>query len=223
MEDQRPYWDQVAAEKTFTHPINQAWLDAFVPRTARILDYGCGYGRVMAELTSVGYTDLVGMDISPAMVERGRQTYPSMDLRVVEALPTPEPDGSFDAVLLLAVLTSIPGESEQEAVMREIRRLLRPRGVLYVSDMPLQADSRNLSRYARDASEYGIYGIFRTDDGGVVRHHDEIRMQVLLEGLKPLRTTRVNLNTMNGNSATAVQIIARAIDRDPTCPAPSSS
>jgi SAM-dependent methyltransferase len=223
VQNQRPYWDQVAAEKIFTHPINRAWLDAFVPRTARILDYGCGYGRAMAELTSLGYADLVGMDFSPAMVERGRQTYPSMDLRVIEALPTPEPDGSFDAVLLLAVLTSIPSESEQEAVMGEIRRLLRPRGVLYVSDMPLQLDSRNLSRYAREASEYGIYGIFRTDDGAVVRHHDDIRMQVLLEGFKPLRTTSTNLNTMNGNSATAVQIMARAIGRDTTCPAPNCS
>jgi SAM-dependent methyltransferase len=215
---QRRYWDQVAAEKTFTHPINQAWLDAFVPRTARILDYGCGYGRAMAELTSLGYTNLVGMDYSPAMVERGRQTYPCMDLRVVEALPTPEPDGSFDAVMLLAVLTSIPGESEQEAVMREIRRLLRPTGVLYVSDMPLQTDSRNLSRYARDASEFGIYGIFQTDDGALVRHHDETRIRVLLEGFRPLRTTRAKITTMNGNSATAVQIVARAIGSNTSTP-----
>jgi SAM-dependent methyltransferase len=223
MQDHRPYWDQAAAEKIFTHPINQAWLDAFVPRTARVLDYGCGYGRAMAELVSLGYTDLVGMDFSPAMVERARQTYPSMDLRVVEALPTPEPDGSFDAVLLLAVLTSIPGEREQEAVMREIRRLVRPGGVLYLSDMPLQTDSRNLRRYARDAPEFGIYGIFRTDDGAVVRHHDNTRMQILLEGFKPLRTTRAKLQTMNGNSAIAVQIVARAIGSNAICPPPSRS
>ena len=216
MQDQRPYWDQVAADKAFTHPVNSAWLDAFVPRTARILDYGCGYGRAMAELSSLGYTNLVGMDFSPAMVERGRRTYPSMDLRVVEALPTPEPDCSFDAVLLLAILTSIPGESEQEAVMREIRRLLRPRGALYVSDMPLQTDSRNLSRYARDASEFGVYGIFRTDDGAVVRHHDETRMQVLLQGFRPLHIARAKVHTMNGNSAIAVQILARAIGSDTT-------
>jgi SAM-dependent methyltransferase len=216
MQDQKPYWDHAAVQKTFTHPINQAWLDLFVARTARILDYGCGYGRAMAELTSLGYTDLIGMDFSPAMVKRGRQAYPSMDLRVVEALPTPEPDGSFDAVLLLAVLTSIPGESEQETIMREVRRLLRPGGVLYVSDMPLQVDGRNLSRYARDVSEFGVYGVFRTDDGAVVRHHDETRMQVLLEGFEPLRTAEVSLKTMNGNTATAVQIVARAIGKRPS-------
>lgn len=220
MQDQKPYWDEVAAHKTFTHPINHVWLDAFVPRTARILDYGCGYGRAMAQLASLGYTNLVGMDFSPSMVARGRQTYPAMDLRVVEALPTTESDGSFDAVLLLAVLTSIPDESEQEAVMREVRRLLRSRGVLYLSDMPLQADSRNLDRYKRDASEFGSYGVFRTEDGAIVRHHDEARMGVLLEGFEPLRTTEAALSTMNGNSATAIQVIAR---RSTAVPAPSGS
>jgi SAM-dependent methyltransferase len=215
MQDQRLYWDQVAAQKTFTHPINHVWLDAFVPPTARILDYGCGYGRAMAELASLGYTNLVGMDFSPAMVERGRQTYPALDLRVVEALPTAEPDGSFDAVLLLAVLTSIPNESEQEAVMAEMRRLLRARGVLYLSDMPLQADRRNLDRYKRDASEFGSYGVFRTEDGAVVRHHDEVRMGALLEGFEPLRTAEAELSTMNGNSATAIQMITRRSEAIP--------
>ena len=38
MEDQQPYWDRVAAQKTFTHPLDQGWLDTFVPKTARILD-----------------------------------------------------------------------------------------------------------------------------------------------------------------------------------------
>jgi SAM-dependent methyltransferase len=209
MQDQRPYWDRVAGQKTFTHPINRVWLDTFVPRTARILDYGCGYGRAMAELVSLGYTDLVGMDFSPAMVARRRQIDPSMDLRVIEALPTPELDGSFDAVLLLAVLTSVPDGCAQEAVMREVFRLLRQGGVLLLSDMPLQADRRSVSRYVRDVAEFGTYGIFRTNDGAVVRHHDEARLHALLDGFKPLRTAEVSLSTMNGNSATAVQMIVR--------------
>lgn len=209
MQDQRPYWDKVASQKTFTHPINRDWLSEFVPTSARILDYGCGYGRALAELASLGYARLVGMDFSSAMVARGRQAYPAMDLRLVDALPTSEPDAGVDAALLLAVLTSIPDKSEQDKVMQEVRRLLRPGGMLLVSDMPLQDDERNRSRYARDAAAFGAYGIFRTDDGAVVRHHDEARLHALLSGFDIVRTAEVSLSTMNGNPAKAVQMLAR--------------
>ena len=130
MRDQRAYWDREAGRKTFTHPLDPDWLDTFIPQAARVLDYGCGYGRSLAELVSLGYSDVVGMDPSPAMVERGRRTFPGLDLRVIEALPTAEADASFDAVLLLAVLTCIPGDRDQDAVMGEVRRLLRPGGTL---------------------------------------------------------------------------------------------
>ncbi|GII79082.1 hypothetical protein Sru01_40640 [Sphaerisporangium rufum] len=46
--NQVAYWDGVGATKTFTHPLNLDWL-AGANRNTRILDYGCGYGRVMAE------------------------------------------------------------------------------------------------------------------------------------------------------------------------------
>ena len=96
MQGQRAYWDREAGRKTFTHPLNRGWLDTFVPQTARVLDYGCGYRRSLAELASLGYTGTVGMDPSSAMIERGRRIFPGLDLRVVEGLPTGEADASFD-------------------------------------------------------------------------------------------------------------------------------
>ncbi len=202
------HWDREAGRKTFTHPLNRGWLDTFVPRTARVLDYGCGYGRSLAELASLGYSDMVGMDPSPAMVERGRRTFPGLDLRVVEALPTAEANASFDAVLLLAVLTCMPDDRDQDAVMDEVRRLLRPGGTLYISDMPLQTDSRNLTRYAREAPRFGAYGIFETDDGATVQHHDGRRLEALLAGFKVVATVTTSISTMNGHAATGVQVLA---------------
>jgi len=208
MQDQRAYWDREAGRKTFTHPLNRGWLDTFVPQTARVLDYGCGYGRSLAELAFFGYSGTVGMDPSPAMVERGRRTFPGLDLRVVKDIPTGEIDASFDAVLLLAVLTCIPGDREQDAVMGEVRRLLRPGGTLYISDMPLQTDGRNLARYARDAPRFGTYGVFETDDGAIVRHHEGQRLEALLAGFEVVATATTSISTMNGHAATGVQVLA---------------
>ena len=58
------YWDSIGATKTFTHPVNLSWLAGVGP-DARVLDYGCGYGRVMAELSKHGFRDVSGVDLSP--------------------------------------------------------------------------------------------------------------------------------------------------------------
>lgn len=209
MEYQQLYWNRVAAQKMFTHPLDQGWLDTAIPKPARILDYGCGYGRILAELDSKGYTNTVGMDTSAAMVERGRRAFPKLDIRVIQGLPVEEADASFDAILLLAVLTCLPHNEEQDVVMREVRRLLRPGGMLYLSDMPLQADSRNRIRYARDAPRFGTYGVFETDDGAVVRHHDKQRLGALLAGFETVATATIAISTMNGHPAAGVQMLAR--------------
>ena len=69
LDTQISYWDSIGATKTFTHPVNPGWL-AEVSLDARVLDYGCGYGRVMAELSEHGFHDVSGVDLSPALIER---------------------------------------------------------------------------------------------------------------------------------------------------------
>jgi SAM-dependent methyltransferase len=209
MTAQQAYWNRVAAEKIFTHPLNETWLSRWVRPQARILDFGCGYGRTLDALAARGYTNTLGIDFSARMIARGRQHFPTLDLRVTEGTPIAEPTESFDVVLLFAVLTCIPGDREQEALMAELRRVLRPGGFLYVSDMKLQSDDRNRARYAAAVPRFGTHGVFETDDGAVVRHHDAARLAALLAGFTTIATDDVPLSTMNGNPAMAVQIFAR--------------
>lgn len=203
MADQRAYWDRVAAEKTFTHPLDAAWLRAFVRPDARVLDFGCGYGRTLNELGRMGYRDAVGVDFAPAMVARGRADWPHLDLRLTE------PDGAFDAVFLMAVLTCIPDDAEQDALLGRLRRRLRPGGMLYASDMPLQTDARNVRRYAEAQYRFGTYGVFETDDGAIVRHHADERFATVFAGFERVAVRDVALKTMNGNPATARQYLFR--------------
>jgi SAM-dependent methyltransferase len=50
-------------------------IDAMVPRGARILDAGCGSGRVGAHLAAAGH-DVVGVDLDPQLIEAARQDHP---------------------------------------------------------------------------------------------------------------------------------------------------
>ena len=68
------YWDRVAHEKRFSHPLRLDWLARYLTNPgARILDYGCGYGRTLAQLAVAGYPRAVGTDFSEAMLQRARR------------------------------------------------------------------------------------------------------------------------------------------------------
>jgi SAM-dependent methyltransferase len=122
-------------------------------------------------------------------------------------------DASVDLVLLFAVLTCIPDQADQHAVVAEISRLLKPGGLLYVSDLLLQDDARHRERYDAFASDTGVYGAFRSTDGGVFRHHERGWFTTLLGRFDLIHERLFSARTMNGNSAAGIQLLARVPDR----------
>jgi SAM-dependent methyltransferase len=214
LSSQLDYWNRVGPTKTFAHPINITELSRWVEPSARILDYGCGQGRASGVLLSNGFTNLLGLDPAPAMIDAARAHHPAVSFDVLQDFRnTGLPGSSVDAVLLLAVLTSVPRNEDQLAIVNEITRVLRPGGILYISDMWLQTDDRNVERYERDRDKYGIYGVFDLSDGATVRHHDHQWIESLLKDYQPVALEEINIQTMNGNPATAFQWFGRRLER----------
>ncbi|MEV6058000.1 class I SAM-dependent methyltransferase [Streptomyces sp. NPDC052107] len=220
LDSQVPYWDAAAATKTFTHPLHPPWLDG-VGRHAAILDYGCGCGcgRIMAELEQHGFDNLTGADTSPDMVRRARRLHPAMRFATLDAPPlSPYRAADFDAVLLFAVLTCVPGDKAQHRLIAELNRVLKPGGILYISDLLLQDDARNRSRFDRHADRNGSYGVFETDDGVVCRHHSREWLAALLAGFETVDTRTITVLTMNGHESSGIQVLARKPGPGPTPP-----
>jgi len=205
---QLDYWNGAGAAKDFSHPVPLPELRELLGPQAAILDYGCGYGRVTAKLAQAGFARVVGVDASEALVLRGLREHPQLDLRVVSAPPLPFPAASFDACLLVALLTCIPTDTGAEALLNEAHRLLKPGGVLFVSDYPLQKDQRNLARYQEHAAQFGAYGVFRSGEA-VFRHYAADRMDQLLSGFETLWRRELVVRTLNGNEADIFQVAAR--------------
>jgi SAM-dependent methyltransferase len=208
--DSKPteFWDGAARSREFTHALDHERLQSELSRQARILDYGCGQGRLAAELIARGYDDVVGVDSSPEMVRAAAERAPDARFSVVNALPLPFESERFDAVLLFAVLTCIPSDADQRALIGELERVLAPGGLLVVSDYPLQSDDRNLARYDQFAGELG-YGRFRLPEGAVLRHHPDAWFAELLAGFVVEERVERSGRTMNGNPARLVQFWAR--------------
>lgn len=209
LDSQTDYWDAVAITKRFTHPLHMPWLDDVDP-SAALLDYGCGYGRVLGALEKQGFDNLSGADTSPGMIARARSLHPAIHFTVLDTPPAlPRADASIDMVLLFTVLTCVPGDQAQQRLIGELSRVLKPGGRLYISDLLLQDDQRNRDRYARFAERYGTYGVFETGDGAVCRHHASDWFTSLLDGFEPVRTRRIDISTMNGHEAAGIQILVR--------------
>lgn len=100
-------------------------------RGHRILDVGCGAGPTMAALRDAG-ADVVGLDVSAAMIDLARQRLgPDADLRVADLdRPLPFRDAEFDDVVASLVLHYL---ADWSGPLAELRRVLKPGGRLLVS------------------------------------------------------------------------------------------
>lgn len=195
----KEYWDSVSETKQFTTPFQADAFAQYVIPDARILDVGCGYGRTLNELYHMGYRNLTGIDFSKGMIERGKRQFPYLNLLVKVKESIDFPDNHFDAVILFAVLTCIPSEAEQKKLIAEIRRVLKPGGILYINDFLLNTDERNVERYEKYAKEYGTYGVFELSEGAVLRHHEEKYIHELTVPFEEKRFERLTFTTMNGH------------------------
>lgn len=207
--EQRQYWDQAADEKKFTTPFQAEAFERLVGPQDQILDVGCGYGRTLHELSQAGYRNLMGMDFSSKMIARGHAEFPALDLRVQESAKIDLPNESVDAVILFAVLTCIRSNEAQRALLAEIRRVLRPNGILYVNDFLLNTDERNQARYDQFAAQYGVYGVFELPEGAVCRHHDEQWIHALLADFETVNYEHLTFTTMNGHTSNGFYFLGR--------------
>ena len=205
LDHQFAYWNSAGTQKTFGHPLNLQRVGRWLSPDSRILDFGCGYGRCLGELFNSGYRNLIGFDFSPAMVATARTRFPEITFQETQPSIIPLPDTSVDGALLFSVLTCVPTDDGQRAILRELQRVLRPGGLLYISDLWLQSDERNLARYARDEAKYGIYGVFDLPEGVTVRHHDPKWIDTLTRDFTMAALDQIEVVTMNGNPAKAFQ------------------
>lgn len=92
------------------------------------LDVGCGPGALTAELVRrLGADKVCAIDPSEPFVEACARRNPSVDVRLGRAEELPYPDGRFDAAVAELVFHFV---SDPSAAAREMRRVVRPGGVV---------------------------------------------------------------------------------------------
>ena len=96
----------------------------------RVLDLGCGAGRFVAALREAG-SDVVGVELAEAALERARVNAPGADLRrVADDGSLPLEHASVDLVWCSEVLEHV---ADTAHLLLEVRRVLKPGGRLLVT------------------------------------------------------------------------------------------
>ena len=103
-------------------------------RNRRILDIGCGYGWFELLAEQSGAKAVTGLEVSVKDLETAQRNIHSerIEFKVGSALQLPFDDNAFETVVSWEVLEHIPRDSEVD-MLKEIRRVLKNDGVLYLS------------------------------------------------------------------------------------------
>ncbi len=104
----------------------------------KVLEVGFGGGYGTAYLAEVA-TEVVGVDIAPGNIPRARAKHPKPNLtfRHFDGFNLPFPNDMFDAACAFQVIEHIP-ESQLLAWLTEIKRVIKPQGMFYVSTLNVE-------------------------------------------------------------------------------------
>jgi SAM-dependent methyltransferase len=101
-------------------------VDAMLPRGARVLDAGCGPGRVGGWLAGVGHT-VVGVDADPVLIAAAEADHPGPRW-IVGDLAELDLGEEFDAVVCAGNVMTFLAPSTRREVLRRLRAHLAPGG-----------------------------------------------------------------------------------------------
>lgn len=134
-------------------------IDAMAPRGARVLDAGCGTGRLGGYLAAAGH-HVVGVDLDPTLIEVARQDHPGSrwetgNLAELDLRDATGQQELFDLVVCAGnVLTFLAGVERVPALTR-IGQHLAPGGRFVAGFGP--GRGYPVGRFEADADEAGLH------------------------------------------------------------------
>lgn len=151
-------WGLPPASDEIRRQVRGLWEHLHLTPSSRVVDIGCGHGRHALTLAQGG-PQVVGVDSSAALLTQAQRLAADVGVRAHwvrgDMRRLPLLSACFDAAMLLDAFGFFETENENEAVVAEAVRVLRPRGRLalkVVNGNLILAGFRNSDRVERDGT-----------------------------------------------------------------------
>jgi SAM-dependent methyltransferase len=123
----------------------------------KVLDFGCGVGRLSVWVADSGPHEVIGLDATPEMIDKARRQYPAKEnlkFFSYDGSKIPFPNDYFDKILSICVLQHIVKREKFQAIIQELNRVLKPTGrILLIEQVTRQT---TLQKYPRTDHNYKI-------------------------------------------------------------------
>ena len=139
-------WERLEAEGHYPHG-EADFVDFFLAGFGRVLDAGCGTGRVAIELDKRGYK-VAGVDIDSEMISGARAKAPHLGWHQLD-LTTFDLGASFDAVVMAGNVLLFTAPGTQAAVIDRCAHHIALDGAL-ISGFQLRPGGYGLDQYDAD-------------------------------------------------------------------------
>jgi len=140
-QDLQNVYDSIAKDFSKTRHIPWEELSVFIPYLpdgGKILDLGCGNGRLLKVIQSAGKKyEYLGVDFSDKLLEQARQLFPDEHFEQADMARLNFPENSFDVICLIASFHHLDNKKEREDLLNNIYRWLKPGGVLFMTNWNL--------------------------------------------------------------------------------------
>lgn len=113
-----------------------SYIRKIISKKDRILDLGCGFGRITIPLAKEGY-NIEGIDITPVMIEKASGLAKKENIKVTfkvgDMKNLPYSDNTFNIIFCLwSAFMELPKENEQLKAIKEMLRILKPNGLSFI-------------------------------------------------------------------------------------------
>ncbi|MFB9333811.1 class I SAM-dependent methyltransferase [Actinoplanes octamycinicus] len=102
-------------------------VDTMVPRGARILDAGCGPGRIGGHLATLGH-EVTGVDLDPELIAAAVADHPGPEWLVGDLSQLELPGPPFDAIVCAGNVMTFAAPGSRVEILRRFARHLAPTG-----------------------------------------------------------------------------------------------
>jgi ubiquinone/menaquinone biosynthesis C-methylase UbiE len=190
--------NHVPATSKFSERILQ-----YLAPSSRVLDLGCGYGRLSGFFASKGF-EVYGIDLNESAIEEAKRNEKLKGIKfsIQDATNTNFSNDFFEGISSQAVLACM-NPCDRKKMLEESYRILKPKGVIQIAEFGQTDNSDKYLEHEKITGEYGTTIVRDSEGLEKFRSHNfkkvELEELILNARLHILGYENLDFITVHGN------------------------